>query len=44
VFQVSVWTPDAAQAAQTAAWMRERAVARLYAEGVFRGIEAEVVE
>jgi small-conductance mechanosensitive channel len=44
VFQVSVWTPDAAQAAQTAAWMRERAVARLYVEGVFRGIEAEVVE
>ena len=31
-------------AAQTAAWLRERALSRLADEGMFRGIEAEVVK
>jgi small-conductance mechanosensitive channel len=44
VFQVGLWTADAGQAAQTAGWLRERALARLHVEGVFRGVEAEVVE
>jgi small-conductance mechanosensitive channel len=43
-YQLGVWTADAGQAAQTAAWLRERALSRLHAEGIFRGVEAEVVE
>jgi small-conductance mechanosensitive channel len=41
VFTVGVWTPDAVQAAQTAAWLRERALARLNDEGVLAALEPE---
>jgi small-conductance mechanosensitive channel len=41
-FGIGVWTPDPATAAQTAAWLRERALARLSGEGQFR-VEAAVV-
>ena len=41
VFTVGVWTADAAQAAQTAAWLRERALARLNDEGVLAALEPE---
>jgi small-conductance mechanosensitive channel len=41
VFTVGVWTADAAQAAQTAAWLRERALARLNDEGVLGELEPE---
>jgi small-conductance mechanosensitive channel len=41
IFTVGVWTADAAQAAQTAAWLRERALARLNDEGVLAALEAE---
>jgi hypothetical protein len=41
VFTVGVWTPDAVQAAQTAAWLRERALARLNDEGVLEALEPE---
>ena len=40
VFTVGVWTPDAASAAQAGAWLRERALARLSDEGVFRETQA----
>jgi small-conductance mechanosensitive channel len=39
VFTVGVWTADAAQAAQTGAWLRERALARLNDEGVLAALE-----
>ena len=38
---VGVWTADAAQAAQAAAWLRERALARLNDEGVLAALETE---
>ena len=41
IFTVGVWTADAAQAAQTAAWLRERALARLNDEGVLAALAAE---
>src|SRR6478672_2165582 len=41
VFTVGVWTADATQAAQTAAWLRERALARLNDEGVLAALEEE---
>ena len=41
IFTVGVWAADAAQAAQTAAWLRERALARLNDEGVLAALEAE---
>jgi small-conductance mechanosensitive channel len=41
IFTVGVWTADAAQAAQTAAWLRERALARLNDEGVLAMLEPE---
>jgi len=41
IFTVGVWTADAAQAAHTAAWLRERALARLNDEGVLAALEAE---
>jgi small-conductance mechanosensitive channel len=41
VFTVGVWTADATQAAQTAAWLRERALARLNDEGVLVALEPE---
>ncbi|HYX83532.1 MAG TPA: mechanosensitive ion channel domain-containing protein [Gaiellales bacterium] len=41
VFTVGVWTADAAQAVQTAAWLRERALARLNDEGVLASLEPE---
>jgi small-conductance mechanosensitive channel len=41
IFTVGVWTADAAQAAQTAAWLRERALARLNDEGVLAVLEPE---
>jgi small conductance mechanosensitive channel len=44
VYTVGVWTPDPGTAAQTAAWLRERALARLADEGVFRGVEASVIK
>jgi small-conductance mechanosensitive channel len=44
VYTVGVWTPDPGTAAQTAAWLRERALARLADEGVFRGVDASVVK
>lgn len=44
VFTIGVWCEDAALAGQTAAWLRERALSRLHQEGMFRGVEAEVVE
>jgi small-conductance mechanosensitive channel len=42
VYTVSVWTPDPAQAAMTAAWLRERALGRLAAEGLFDDSSAVV--
>jgi small-conductance mechanosensitive channel len=42
VYSVAVWTPDPVTAAQTAAWLRERALARLADEGQFRGADAAV--
>jgi small-conductance mechanosensitive channel len=44
VFSLSVWTPDPATAMSTAAWLRERSLARLADEGVFAGVSAEVVK
>lgn len=44
VFSVSVWVPDPATAAQTAAWLRERSLSRLADEGVFNGVEAAVMK
>src|SRR3954452_12010325 len=44
VYSVAVWVPDPATAAQTAAWLRERSLARLADEGVFRGAEAAVAK
>ena len=44
VYGVSVWTADPAQAAATAAWLRERALTRLADEGLFRDVDAEVVK
>jgi small-conductance mechanosensitive channel len=44
VFSLGVWTPDPATAAGTSAWLRERTLARLADEGVFRGVEAAVVK
>lgn len=44
VYSVAVWTADPAQAAATAAWLRERALTRLADEGLFRDIDAEVVK
>lgn len=44
VYTLGVWTPDPGTAAQTAAWLRERALARLADEGVFRGVDAAVVK
>ena len=41
VFTVGVWAADATQAAQTAAWLRERALARLNDEGVLAMLEPE---
>ena len=41
VFTVGVWTADATQAVQTAAWLRERALARLNDEGVLAALEPE---
>ena len=41
IFTVGVWTADAAQAAHTAAWLRERALARLNDEGVLAALESE---
>jgi small-conductance mechanosensitive channel len=40
VFTLGVWTPDATHAAQASAWLRERALARLSDEGVFRDTPA----
>ena len=40
VFTVGIWTADATQAVQTAAWLRERALARLNDEGVAGGARA----
>ena len=37
VTRVAVWTPDPADGRATAAWLRERALARLADEGLFRG-------
>jgi small-conductance mechanosensitive channel len=44
VYTVGVWTPDPAQAAATAAWLRERALTRLAGEGMFRDVGAEVAK
>jgi small-conductance mechanosensitive channel len=44
VYSIGVWTADPAQAAATAAWLRERAMIRLADEGMFRDIDAEVVK
>src|SRR6478672_7800216 len=41
VFTVGVWAADATQAAQTASWLRERALARLNDEGVLAALEEE---
>lgn len=41
-YSIGVWTPDPAQSAQTAAWLRERALARLAAEGLFDDATAVV--
>ena len=41
VFTVGVWTADATQAVQAAAWLRERALARLNDEGVLAALEPE---
>jgi len=40
VFTIGVWTADAASAAQAGAWLRERALAQLSDEGVFREAQA----
>jgi small-conductance mechanosensitive channel len=42
VYTVSVWTPNPAQSAQTSAWLRERALARLAAEGLFDDTTAAI--
>jgi len=44
VYSLAVWVPDPATAAQTSAWLRERSLARLADEGVFRGVEAAVAK
>ena len=44
VFSGSVWTPDPNTAVSTAAWLRERSLARLADEGIFAGVSAEVVK
>jgi small-conductance mechanosensitive channel len=44
VYGVGVWTADPAQASATAGWLRERALTRLADEGLFRDVQAEVVE
>ncbi len=41
VYSVSVWTPDPAAALQTAAWLRERCLARLNDEGVLATLAGE---
>jgi small-conductance mechanosensitive channel len=41
VYSVGVWVSDPAQAAQTAAWLRERCMARLNDEGVLASLTAE---
>jgi small-conductance mechanosensitive channel len=41
VFTVGVWTADAAQAAVTASWLRERTLARLNDEGILAALEPE---
>ena len=40
VFTIGVWTPDAASAAAASGWLRERALAQLSDEGVFRDAQA----
>jgi small-conductance mechanosensitive channel len=42
VFTVGVWVADPLQGAQTAAWLRERCLARLNDEGVLAVLDAEV--
>jgi small-conductance mechanosensitive channel len=42
VFTVGVWVADPLQGAQTAAWLRERCLARLNDEGVLAVLEGEV--
>jgi small-conductance mechanosensitive channel len=42
VFTVGVWVADPLQGAQTAAWLRERCLARLNDEGVLAVLEPEV--
>ena len=44
VFSLSVWTPILPWPMSTAAWLRERSLARLADEGVFAGVSAEVVK
>jgi small-conductance mechanosensitive channel len=44
IYSVGVWTGDAGQAAQTAAWLREQSLARLRDEGAFEGLDATVVK
>ena len=44
IYSVGVWTGDAGQAAQTAAWLREQSLARLRDEGAFEGVDATVVK
>ncbi len=44
VFTAGVWVGDPALAAQTAAWLRERALARLVDEGVLRDDRQAVVK
>jgi small conductance mechanosensitive channel len=41
VYSVGVWTPDATQALQVSAWLRERCLARLNDEGIMAAMADE---